>query len=598
MSSAPRLCNQKTGATLPLSGRIVTIGSSRDCHIHLNDSSVPPLAAHLLFTGGNYVLQSLSTELRVEVNATIVRNSRLLVHGDTLRFGKHTFDYAEHDSAPASSNSTDSPLHELIKVIVTLLRNRDEDICSDLVMSIARLMRCDASRLVDEDPLSGERKTLVRYPSSAGLDRFSNRAIDWAQDASETILMSNDEWEHVDESISSLQKNLVASVLCAPLVYQKSILGYLYLDRIKSSEPFTEEDKAFCDALIPLVSELLVSYQERKRQKETIARLQANSLTPSGGILFQSEIMANLMQLASRLARTDSPVLILGETGTGKELMARFVHEKSMRSEKPFKAINCGAIPENLIESELFGHEKGAFTGAVQRKIGLFESAEGGTVFLDEAGELPLPLQVKLLRVLQESEVIRVGGTEAIRVNVRIVAATNKKLEKEVSEGRFRQDLYFRLNVLTIQLPALRERGPDISLLADYFVKKYCQQFGLPQKSLSVASRNELITYCWPGNIRELENVIQKAILLSDGSRIDPENIILGSSKVLGGAALSESVITLRDARTDAERQAIIHALAKTRGNVSLAGKILEIDRKWLIKKIEELDIDVDQYRI
>jgi two-component system, NtrC family, response regulator len=268
--------------------------------------------------------------------------------------------------------------------------------------------------------------------------------------------------------------------------------------------------------------------------------------------------------------------------------MARFIHARSLRAQGLFQAINCGAIPENLIESELFGHEKGAFTGAVQRKAGLFEAAGGGTVFLDEIGDLPQQLQVRLLRTLQEKEIRRVGGTETIAINVRVIAATNRDLAADVKSGRFRQDLFFRLNVLTVCMPPLRERGGDIVLLAGYFVGKYCQQFGLAGKELSAAAKNLLLGHGWPGNVRELENMIQKAVLLSNGDRIDAGDFALGES----GTAQN-----LKDARQRAEREAIIQTLTKTHGNITLAAKILDVDRKWLMKLMEELGIDIKDFR-
>jgi transcriptional regulator with PAS, ATPase and Fis domain len=306
--------------------------------------------------------------------------------------------------------------------------------------------------------------------------------------------------------------------------------------------------------------------------------------------------MESLMGLALKAARTDLTVLLLGETGTGKELLARFLHANSSRSGKTFRAINCGALPEPLIESELFGYEKGAFTNAVSRKIGLFESAEGGTVLLDEIAEMPVHLQVKLLRILQEGEFTRVGGTETLRVNARIIAATNKKIDIEVKEGRFRQDLYYRLNVLTLLLPPLRDRGSDIALLSEYFIKKYCLQFGLPQKTLSAGARNLLTLHHWPGNIRELENILQKAILVSQGSRIAPEDIVLNQCGSDAAPEISSGG-TLHDVRERAEGKAIENALSKTGGNVSSAAKLLDIDRKWLIKKMGDLGISADGYR-
>ena len=411
------------------------------------------------------------------------------------------------------------------------------------------------------------------------------------------MLVNDTDWKDTVDPQGSLARNLIASVLCAPLSDAGRTLGYLYLDRLQTSGPFTEEDRRFCDCLVPLFSELLVNSEQRRRQAETIARLQAATMDTAGGMIHESSVMAKTVALSAKLAATDSPVLIYGETGTGKELMARFIHERSRRSARPFKAINCGAIPENLIESELFGHEKGSFTGASQRAIGLFEAAAGGTVFLDEVGELPLSLQVKLLRVLQDSEIVRVGGNENIKTDVRIVAATNKKLEDEVAQNKFRQDLFFRLNVLTVVMPPLRERGQDTVLLAEFFVKKYCQQFGLPQKSLMASAQNALLAHNWPGNVRELENVVQKAILLSSDNRIGKESIQITASSVLRSAGAQLPTGTLKEARSAAEKEIISQTLARTRGNVSQASKLLDIDRKWLMKLMEELGIEADSYR-
>jgi DNA-binding NtrC family response regulator len=350
--------------------------------------------------------------------------------------------------------------------------------------------------------------------------------------------------------------------------------------------------------LIPLFSEILKNHIARERQRETIERLQKEWRAPQGGMIFESRKMHETMQLAMKLAKTESPVLILGETGTGKELIARFVHEHSQRIGKPYKAINCGAIPENLMESELFGHEKGAFTGATNRKIGLFEAAQGGTLLLDEIGELPLQLQVKLLRVLQEGEIIRVGGNETITINVRIVAATNKNLEKEIEDGRFRRDLYFRLNVLAVELPPLRDRDQDILLLAEYFVHRYCEQFGILRKRLTTDARSKLLRHTWPGNIRELENIIQKACLLSEDKQIDEKDIVLPKTVLQeSGIPMPLKPATLKEVRAEAERSIIAQTLKKTGGNVSQTAKILDIDRKWLIKKMEDLQVSADRFR-
>ncbi len=600
VNMVPLLRSLNENMQLPLSGRIFTIGSSPECHLQLSD--MPPRAAHLLFNMGAYTVQRLKPDVKVLVNDVAVSTfGTTLRHGDILRIGGHRFqfiervDESETEKFPSPPENAPSVLRELIDAAVSLLRSRDETLFFDLVASVARLLHGDGARMVIEE--NGERKTIARYPQSAGLDRFSNRAIDWAREASHTIMMHENEWRSEEGSEHSLEKNLVASILCAPLKLEEHTFGYLYIDRVNEAAPFTEEERAFCDALLPLFSELLNNFQEKKRQQETIVRLQQMQLAPSGGMIFESDCMTRLITLAVKLARTDSPVLITGETGTGKELLARFIHNNSQRSEGPFKAINCGAIPEQLIESELFGHEKGAFTGAVNRKIGLFESAQNGTVFLDEIGELPLHLQVKLLRVLQESEIARVGGTETVPVNVRILAATNRNLEAEVAAGRFRSDLFFLLNVLTLEIPPLRNRGDDVILLAEYFLNRYCQQFGLAGKKLSQSAKKILISYLWPGNVRELENAIQKAILICEKNVLNPEDFTLGKNTLAETVAVLNEGATLRNIRTEAENKAITAALSKTHGNVSLAARILDIDRKWLIKKMEEAGIKASDFR-
>ncbi len=599
MSSSAILFEKEHNRRYALQGRIVTIGSSVDCHVRIDGKGVQERAAHLLYTAGTYELHKLHSSVSLHVNKKKVINKVVLRHGDEIIIENSEFLYREHDSDNdlMQTDSQKSPMSELIKVIVELLHSKDNTLFDSLVVSVARLMRADAARIVVENPEKTQRTTLTRYPISSGLDRFSNRAVDWAAESDGAVITHADQWRETEQSMRSLERNLVESVMCASLKDSGTVFGYLYLDRVNVGDGFSQEDKEFLDALLPLLSVILSTFSEKKRQKETIERLQSVVSVQGCGIMYESEVMNDVLTRAKRFARTDSPILITGETGTGKELMAKFIHENSSRAGNVFKAINCGAIPENLIESELFGHEKGAFTGAVQRKTGLFESAEGGTVFLDEIGELPLQLQVRLLRVLQESEVTRVGGTDTIKINVRIVAATNRLLEKEIANGKFRQDLYFRLHVLTLNLPPLRDRGTDIHLLLEYFTKRYCQQFGLPLKTFSAAAKKSFLLHSWPGNIRELENAVQKAILMSDQSVIGPDDFSIDSlGAVLKSTGDSEPV-TLHEARYRAEKATIINALVKTKGNVSLSSKILEIDRKWLMKKMEEFGISADRYR-
>jgi len=291
--------------------------------------------------------------------------------------------------------------------------------------------------------------------------------------------------------------------------------------------------------------------------------------------------------MAAKVARTDASVLILGETGTGKEYLAKTIHYQSPRYEGPFVAVHCGALPETLLESELFGHEKGAFTNAFTRHIGRFERACRGTMFLDEVGDISLATQVKLLRVLQEREFERLGGTETIRADVRVIAATHRDLQKAIREGAFREDLYYRLNVVTIWLPPLRDRPEDIPLFANHFLQRFNQVQGTKVSSISPEAMEVLLRYPWPGNLRELQNCIERAVILADGDVITPDLLNLGEPARPAEDASRWPLMPLRDV----EKEHIAFVLRETGFNQSKAARILGIDRKTLRAKIKEFSL-------
>jgi Nif-specific regulatory protein len=300
-----------------------------------------------------------------------------------------------------------------------------------------------------------------------------------------------------------------------------------------------------------------------------------------------SAAIREVLELVQRVAPTTSTVLIQGETGTGKELVARAIHRASSRAGRPFVAINCAAITESLLESELFGHAKGAFTGATAQKIGKIESATGGTLFLDEISELAGPMQAKLLRVLQEREVEPVGGTRSIKVDVRILAATNRNLEQEVRAGRFREDLFFRLNVLSITTPPLRERLEDIPLLAESFVMKVSKKYNVPIKTLSARTQALLMEYDWPGNVRELENAIERAVVLGDADEIVPEDL----PKCICETPTSEPDGGYYCAIKHSKRQLIVRALGQANGHYIEAARILGLHPNSLLRLIRNLGL-------
>jgi two-component system response regulator HydG len=303
----------------------------------------------------------------------------------------------------------------------------------------------------------------------------------------------------------------------------------------------------------------------------------------AGGIIGSSPVMKTLMEMLAMVAPSDATVLVTGESGTGKELIARAIHANSRRSGGPFVAVNCAALSENLLESELFGHEKGAFTGADRRREGHFAHADGGTLFLDEIGEISSSMQVKLLRVIQEREFQRVGGDQNVRVDMRLVAATNKDLEKEVDAGNFRQDLYFRLNVVTLNMPPLRERVEDIPLLAAHFLNRFSDKNHKQVKGFTPAAMDVLLKYFWPGNVRELENVIERAVVLLVGEYISEREL---PPSLVGSAAQARAVSLAGFSLDEVERRAILDTLDSCGGNKSEAARRLGVTRKTLHGKL------------
>jgi two-component system response regulator AtoC len=330
---------------------------------------------------------------------------------------------------------------------------------------------------------------------------------------------------------------------------------------------------------------------ERERLRQTVEKLQEelSALRAPSGIVGRGAAMQQVLAVAAKVARHPSTVLVTGESGTGKELVARYIHSSSPRAAESLVAVNCGAIPENLLESELFGHAKGAFTGATAEKRGLFEEADSGTLFLDEIGELPSPLQVKLLRALQEGEIRRVGDNTARAVDVRLIAATARDLEAEVAAGRFRADLYYRINVVRLHLPPLRDRREDIPELVRHFVQLYGRRLGLSVSAVSPSAMRLLMEYAWPGNVRELENVIERALVLAEGPQIEPEQLP-GAIRSPGTAAPTRDELDLSIKRQTAalERGLIRSALERTGGNRTRAAKLLELSHRALLYKIRE----------
>jgi two-component system, response regulator FlrC len=325
---------------------------------------------------------------------------------------------------------------------------------------------------------------------------------------------------------------------------------------------------------------------------ELIAAVLEAVAQESYALLFRDPAMEHTVGLAEQVAPSDASVLITGESGTGKEVLARFIHRKSRRGKHSFISVNCAAIPENLLESELFGHEKGSFTGAIARRIGKFEEANGSTLLLDEISEMHPRLQAKLLRAVQEREIDRVGGMQPIKIDIRLIATSNRDLEAEVRKGNFREDLFFRLNVMHLQVPALRERPKDVELLAEYFIKKYAEANGLPFRPLMPDVREKLIRHPWRGNVRELENTMHRAVLLARGPTIGPESVMLSNLMVgdgeAGNAALASKLGLVGRTVADVERDLILETLNHCLGNRTHAANVLGISIRTLRNKLQQ----------
>lgn len=392
-------------------------------------------------------------------------------------------------------------------------------------------------------------------------------------------------------SIIKLELN---AAICVPLISGIKVIGAVYIDRRHSSNPFNETDLIFLISFGKQIVKgieisLEISALEEKLEKES--NLKFNELRKEFSceeIIGNSVKLFEVLKLASKVSQTDAAILVIGENGTGKDVVAKAIHHNSKRKEKPFVAINCGAIPSDLLESELFGYESGAFTGAAKTKPGRLELAEGGTIFLDEIGELNVNLQAKLLRVLQTKEIERLGATESRKINVRFIAATNKNLLEMIAEKKFREDLYYRLKVIEIRMPPLRERKEDISELVEHFLKKHSENGDVFTVTSEVLDTLE--NYDWPGNIRELENIIQRCIILAKSNTIDisdiPPEIILHSEET----TYIKAGRTLLDAETDFRRMYIIKTL-RSANSKSEAAKQLGINRTHFYKLLSQLNI-------
>ena len=459
----------------------------------------------------------------------------------------------------------------------------------DAVVQIAGADRGFLMRMREDGKLHFE---IARSRDEATLppDEFQ---ISWgiAEEAAhrrETVWVPDAVGSSLFQDRKSVRELSLRTVVALPILTAGRVLGVLYVDSHSIAHEFTPEDIAILEGFAAQVAVALENARQHEELKDSKNRLEMENLnlrralkeeSRYGLLVGRSPKMLRVIELMEKVIPTQVSVLIQGETGTGKELIARAIHLNGPRREKNFMAVNCGALPESLLESELFGYRKGAFTGASEDRIGLFEAADGGTLFLDEVGEMAATLQVKLLRVLQDSQIRRVGDTVSRRVDFRLIAATNRDLKTEVEAGRFRQDLFYRLNVVPLSLPPLRERGEDTLLLAQHFLELFSKQQTKAVRGLNAESRELLLRHPWPGNVRELENAMARAVALADeGGAIEP--LLFG----LGAPATRrwDGQHTLRETLDAVEAETIREALRQCESNVSRAARALGVSRQHL----------------
>jgi transcriptional regulator with GAF, ATPase, and Fis domain len=599
----------------------LSIGRDASNSIRVEDSSVSPLHCHIVSQDERFLLTDLDSASGTFVNGIPVKQ-RLLTPGDQIAIGSSLFLFQMEASATGPTNPVqfddttsasgqeqhlrhdellylhpeslaalpqsarlDRALSTLVKISKAIGTIRDvESLQWQLLGMIFDVIPAERGAILVVDDRTMEVSSSVAWDRVSGPDHpvhVSRTLVDRVIKDGIAIL-DNQCREHESHNASA------HSILCVPLFVAGRAFGIIYLDTTICDAAFSQDDLQLLAAIAGLAAIAIENACLLERLGNENQRLRAE-ISLQHDMVGQSPRMRQVYQFIEKVAPSDSTVLIRGESGTGKELAARAIHNNSLRKDKPFVALNCAAVTETLLESELFGHEKGAFTSAICQKKGLLEVAESGTVFLDEVGELPITLQAKLLRVLQEREFVRVGGTRSIKLNVRFLAATNKDLQKGVGEGSFRADLFHRLNVISFLLPPLREHPEDIPLLAEYFAVRYSKRCNRDVTGISPEARACLAQYDWPGNIRELENAMERAVVVGSSTLILPEDLpeTLLETSPLSAAAPAR----YHDAVRNLKKQLILNAFEQSGGSITETAKLLGLNSNYLHRLIRNLDL-------
>ena len=606
-----------------ISKKVTRIGRSPSNEVSLTDPFVSRDHAEIVaLEDGGYELRDLGGENPVKINGRIISQHRLR-DGDKLTMGQSLLIFktdipcasasvemlAAEDlsekaveiasldakrTMPFSMDGVDKKdivalqrdhqrlmlLYDFGKSVNSHLEDQDE-MLNEIMNAALKTLKAERGfiALVDENTqeLSCE---LVRSETGSDLTEkleVSRTIVHKVLNDGVSILTVNAQEDAQFDKAKSIREFNIRSAICAPLLFREEIMGVIYLDNRASTGSFSQEDQMFLIALCHQAGVALGNARLHRRVVQENVWLE-NTLKPKFQILGESEKMKRVFDTIKKVAPTDITVLVQGETGTGKELVAKAIHALSPRKELAFVPVNCAAIPKELIESELFGHEKGAFTGATNAREGKFQTAHQGTIFLDEIGDMSLDLQAKVLRILEDRELQRVGGNKSIPVDVRIIAATNKDLTKAVEDGTFREDLYYRLNVVVVKLPLLKERKKDILPLAEYFIAGRV-------KKISSKAKRLMESYDWPGNIRELRNCVDRAVVLGDGKIIQPEDLPYTLRKE--GQVIPAPLESL----DQMEEDQIVRVLRYTNRNKSDAARILGITRQTLDNKIKKYRI-------
>jgi transcriptional regulator with GAF, ATPase, and Fis domain len=571
--------------------KITSIGSGPDNDIVLPDPLVEDSYASIHFDGQVYTIATLARRSDVVVNGK-KRGKHKLSHQDRLVIGSSELRFALMDEEPlveteAASTISDLDAYaKLYEFSEKLMQKRDlSELLEALMDSIVEITNADKAFLILTEGDSFDIKVarnVKRENIADAVSQLSDSIIAKVVKTRRPVIISDAMRDDEFSAAKSVMQLRVSSVICVPLLDRGRLLGLIYIGNDSIRALFQEETMRlvtiFAAQASLIVANALLVNELRLDNRRLHERLEQYRF---GEIVGTSAPMQEVFRKVEKIAATDISVLITGETGTGKELIAREIHARSPRVGKPFVTINCGAIPENLLESELFGHVKGAFTGAVAAKQGKFQAADGGTLFLDEIGEMVLELQVKLLRALQERVVFRVGDNRPESVDIRILAATNRELEKEIAAGRFREDLYYRLNVVNLHLPPLRDRGEDVLVLARYLLSRYGREYDANVKGFSPNASVAIRKHNWPGNIRELENRIKKAVVLCESTVIGPDDLGLTADVV-------PKILNLSDAKERFQREYINEILALNNGNRTKTARDLGVDPRTVFRHLEK----------